>query len=573
MTEKIPFRFQVSGNIIQKFGRESISNKNVAVLELIKNAFDSKSSKVTVDFEEIETINARISVSDNGVGMNFNDLQNKWMMIATPHKSKKDKAGERTLIGEKGIGRLSSECLGKKTTLVTLPEKENTGYKIVFDWEEYEKENVLVGDIVNEGEKFDKKKKEQGTKLEITKLRHDWNDDAQLKSLLKDIYLMSPPNKVMKEFVIATPFKNKVKDLDKPRKSILDKAAYKLKVKLTARNRVHYEFVTYSKKKKSDWINADKKLNCGDLNFELYFYYRRPQDYESRFGKHMPKADMKKIISFLNNYSGVKLFRDNFRVKPYGEEGNDWIGLDPLSMNNPSIFPRNNQVFGMISIGKLKNPLIKDITTREGVNYNDAVKDLIAFAKLSIDLFVDLRSDFEIGKKKARKTTKTKKKTGKITKTIKVPMSNHLEVKEEQLIEIRGKYPQIFYDSLEDEINTCYNHNHPNAAFFLSRKLIENLILDILLKKFPNNTGLWWSSLGYHLNLSPLIKNLYISRTQFKPNAKSYIEKFHKLVDSFRNETNNNAHNLHDYLGDKSELKQFKIKDMVQLLINIYNNS
>ena len=93
------------------------------------------------------------------------------------------------------------------------------------------------------------------------------------------------------------------------------------------------------------------------------------------------------------------------------------------------------------------------------------------------------------------------------------------------------------------------------------------------MKKFPSQPSLWWDmKYDYHINLSPLIKHLYVNRNQFNPSAKSYIEKFNSLVDGFRRETNNNAHNMYDYLSDKSELQKFKIKDMIQLLINIYNN-
>jgi len=570
--EILPFRFNVSGGIIRKLGRESISNKNVAVLELIKNSFDSGASKIIVDFKDIETTNSKLVIQDDGLGMNYDDIQNKWMLIATPNKSKKTQEGERIIVGEKGIGRLSSERLGEKTILTTLPKNELMGYKILFDWKKYENKNVLVGDIINQGKKIPKKKNEHGTVIEIG-LRDNWNDISELKSLIKDIYLIHPPNKSFKDFKISVPFKTKVKDVDKPRRTILDKAAYRLKVKLCGGNRVHYEFYDYDGKKKSDWINIDRKLSCGDISFELFFFYRRSKHYESRFGKHLTKQEMNKISNFLDEYSGIKLYRDNFRVKPFGEGGNDWIGLDPLSQNNPSMIPRNYQVFGMIHISKLKNPHIKDVTTREGINYNEAVREMVEFVRWTIDaLWVDLRSQAEPEKKKARKKTKTIKAKKKSKTTFKAPALPAKEIEEKPLIEVRGKYPQIFYDALENEINMCYEHNHPNATFFLARKLIENLILDILMKKFPNNSNLWWSSSGYHLNLSPLIKNLNTNRKQFKPNAKSYIKKFDDLVDDFRNETNNSAHNLHDYLSDRSELEKFKIKDMVQLLINIYKN-
>ncbi|MDD5650713.1 MAG: ATP-binding protein [Candidatus Nanoarchaeia archaeon] len=572
--EKINFRFQVSGNIIKKFGRESISNKNIAILELIKNSFDAGSTKVTVDFENIDTSDIKLKISDNGQGMNYNDIQNKWMLIATPNKSKKFKEEDRVLVGEKGIGRLSSECLGEKTNLITFPKKELFGYKILFDWKKYDNEDILVNDVINEGEKILNKKKEHGTIIEINKLRHNWNDNFEIKKLLKDIYLIHPPNKSFKNFNIITPFSRKLNDLIKPRKSIFDNAAYKLKVRLTGGNKVFYEFTNFNKKKKSNWMTIDKKLTCGDLVFELFFYYKRERDYESRFGKHLPSLEMNKVDTFLKEYSGIKLYRDNFRVKPFGEDGNDWIGIDPLSLNNPSIIPRNFQVFGMVHISRLKNPLIKDVTTREGIDFNDAARDMVNFIQWVItQLWVELRSEAEPDKKKARKTIKIIKSEKSRKSNFQIPSTIPVEVKEKSLIEVRGKYPQIFYDDLEEEINICCEHNHSNAAFFLTRKFIENLILDILIKKFPNNQSLWWSTqYGYHLNLSPLIHNLYVNRKDFKPYAKDYIEKFNEIADKFRNETNNSAHNLHDYLSDKSELNTYKIKDMIQLLINIYNS-
>ena len=62
--EKIvePLRFDVSGNLIRKFGRESISNKNVAILELIKNSYDAKAAKIEIDFSSLNTKDATISV-------------------------------------------------------------------------------------------------------------------------------------------------------------------------------------------------------------------------------------------------------------------------------------------------------------------------------------------------------------------------------------------------------------------------------------------------------------------------------------------------------------------------------
>ena len=115
--EEIPFRFKVSGNLIKKLGEESITNKNIAILELIKNSYDANSSKVDLILENINTKDAKIKISDNGDGMTNNDLENKWLNIATSNKAEKStKPQGRTTVGEKGIGRLSSESLGGKNS-------------------------------------------------------------------------------------------------------------------------------------------------------------------------------------------------------------------------------------------------------------------------------------------------------------------------------------------------------------------------------------------------------------------------------------------------------------------------
>ncbi len=574
----IPFRFKVSGNIIRKLGEESISNKNIAILELIKNSYDANSKKVEINLNEIDTTNASITISDNGDGMGSSEIENKWMNIATPNKSKiiKINNGERIPVGEKGIGRLSSESLGKRTILYTYPKNETKGYKIIFNWEEYQKPNVLCNEVINKGYEFKKKKKECGTKIEIKDLKHDWNDIDIQKSLLRDIYLLNPPNKSSKNFKIIPKFHKEVKQFKKIRKNFLNKASFYLKTKIISGNRIQYEFVTITGKKKKDTIVLDKKLSCGDAVFELFFYYKNSKYLKDALNYEMSKQDIKEINDTLKEYHGIKIYRDNFRVKPYGEPGNDWAELDLFAQNN-TMSPRNNAIFGMVHISKSKNPKIIDTTTREGVIANQEFQDLTRFVQISIrELFIDLRSDEESHKKKARQKTKTgKKKKAKSKPTlVKVPEVITEPLKEDKFIDIKGDYPDKFYYPLEEEINECYKNGYLNATFFLSRKLVENLLYNILEKKFPKKEDeeIWWNKeFNQPLTLSPLIRNLYNNRSDFPSNIKRYIEKVKKLLDKIRNEINPKAHNIYDYISSKEELDKFKINDSVQLLIKIYN--
>lgn len=570
-----PLRFDVSGNLIRKFGRESISNKNVAILELIKNSYDAKATKIEIDFSSVNTKEEVIAISDNGDGMDYSELKNKWMRIASPFKSKKLKNGERIFIGEKGIGRLSAESLAKTATLFSLPKGVDTEYKVFFDWEKYQDPNTLISDVGNPTSEFKKKKGDHGIRLELKDLNHDWNNEEAQNVLSTDINLLNPLNKPMRDFRVVTKFEPSLVTVPKIKREFLNKAVYSLKTKLTGGSLVRYEFSSINGKKKEGNLQVTRKLKCGDAVFELYFFYKSPKYFEQAIGKTMSPLESKEINKLLNYYSGIKLYRDNFRVKPYGDSNSDWIGLDIAAHNN-SMYPRNDALIGMVHISKSKNPFIVDTTTREGVIYSDEFQDLISFIQVSIHkIFTDLRSEFESHKTKARK--KKLPKGHKKVPVINIPSSAGSKIITPPIInfvEIGGKYPEIFYNQLQDEINICYDHNHPNAAFFLCRKIVENLVFNILEKKFSSRIDLWYDQKHkIRHSFSVLIKNLYDERNNFgKPNVKTYIEKFNTEVGSFRKEANTKAHNVFEYLGDKKDLNKFKIKDLVQLLMKIYDN-
>ncbi|MGB8656765.1 MAG: ATP-binding protein [Candidatus Zixiibacteriota bacterium] len=567
--EKIaPFRFKISGNLIRELGEESISNPNVAILELIRNAYDADATKVEISIVSRNSPDdAKIVVSDNGIGMTYGDLENKWMIIASPHKSVVTKTSlGRIPVGAKGIGRLASESLGKKTVLRSCPKGESNGYEIHYNWEEYRKNNVQCNDVNNDGYRFQKPKGEQGTSLEISSLRTSWNDNDKLKALLKDVYLIHPLNASQSDFKVIPEDGFSGISLKRPSRKLLDWAVYRLKAKLQAKNSIKYSFYVGNQKHSEHAATLNTPLDCGDVDFELYFWYRIAGPYEERLKKKPSAKELEEIKSFLDEFGGLKLYRDNFRVKPYGEPGFDWIALETEAQVN-TMCPRTNQVVGIVNISKLTNPRIVDTTTREGVIFSREFSDLVMFIQTAITkIFIDKRSEIEFEKKKARKLQKAKKER-------RVVNVRRIKSKEEDLIDVKGNYPQNFYYKLQDEINGCYKPNYPNAAFFLCRKLVENLVFNILEKKFPSDVDLWYDKATmYHLPMSVLVKNLFDKRDQFKPNARRYIEKFNTDVGTFKKEANAKAHNIFEYLTNKDELKKFKINDLVQLLLNVYQS-
>ena len=87
------------------------------------------------------------------------------------------------------------------------------------------------------------------------------------------------------------------------------------------------------------------------------------------------KASEAKAV--LDTFCGVKIYRDGFRVRPYGEEGNDWLLLDKIKISDPHGYRvGNNQVIGVVNINSDANPLLIDSTNREAIIENEAFAQL-----------------------------------------------------------------------------------------------------------------------------------------------------------------------------------------------------
>ncbi len=565
-------RFTFNGNIIAEIGEESISNPNIAIAELIKNSYDADATRVEVKFDNLGKHNSKIIILDDGVGMDYSEIKDRWMDIGSPHKSEIQRTEEnnRIPVGAKGIGRFASHCLGTSLKLITASKDERYGHKLTFDWEKFSPK-VQATDVDNDTVKFRKKVSMRGTTLVIENLKQQWHDRERLKKLLRDIYLLTSPINSPKNFRLKENISVHCDDLKKIGAAFLEKAAYHLDVKLTRKREIRFEFYKNNVLKKKEKKELKEELNCGDVSFDLYFYYKLASKWERYLGKSITSKDAEEIDQMLEEYGGIKLYRDCFRVKPYGDPGADWIGLDKWSRDQ-SMVPGNTQVIGIVSISRETNPEIEDTTTREGVINNSQYFDLTKFVTSSIRLFVSLRSEEEIEKAKARKIRKKGKKSEKKMEVIEPKVGEiPSKVQEAPFINVKGSFPSNHYDQPIFEANECENKNLPNAAFWLSRKIVENLVFHILERKFPKKKELWYDTANKrNQSLSKLIDNLFQNRHDFDLHVEEYIVQFKSDVGKFKLAVDAAIHKNYAYLTEANELKQYKINKIIQLLIEIY---
>lgn len=110
--------FSVDSQLLGELGERLVTRNYIALAELIKNAYDADSTKITVRFLNAKTggRTGEIQIIDNGNGMLFQEVRDYWMRIATTSKVREPispKYGRRKT-GNKGVGRFACRRLAKK---------------------------------------------------------------------------------------------------------------------------------------------------------------------------------------------------------------------------------------------------------------------------------------------------------------------------------------------------------------------------------------------------------------------------------------------------------------------------
>lgn len=179
----LKWRFDVS--TFRLIGRDLITDRITALFELVKNCYDANAQNVTVTFENVAVgeKDATITIEDDGFGMSFEDIRDKWMVIGTSSKRKSPYTPEpfnRKCVGEKGIGRFAVDKLGDKVNIITKQAGDENWLNVEIDWRTYENINaseeiLLFTDMEN---KYSYIKADDpsisGTKLIISLVRDVW---------------------------------------------------------------------------------------------------------------------------------------------------------------------------------------------------------------------------------------------------------------------------------------------------------------------------------------------------------------------------------------------------------------
>lgn len=455
-------KFYTQNNITFEWERKKYDTNNVVTsdkLEIIKKERTAQNEALRCFFDSF----TNIYIIDNGEGMNSETIKKHWMTIGTDNKTYDIKSkGGRTKSGAKGIGRFALDRLGRLCTLKTITANSN-GVIWKVDWESFEQNgknineiyatietpeenddinvmSILGADIIEQIKGGLKKRKKPleldqtlstGTIIKISFVRDHWNELA-IKNLKDRLESLVPPSEdtSFQLFLFCNNLK-KYNGLLQP--EICEDYDYKLEVNLDKnlditgriiRNEFRIEdippafFDNDDTKKLRDKIKdiniplselmpgiSDMELSkTGAFSFTLYFMKRTVPNKSDTEKYYQRKIDTNNRSIWLDSYGGIKLFRDNFRVRPYGERGSsswDWLELGNRVALNPAQVSRHrhwkvspNNITGVINISRVDNPYLEDKSSREGVQENDAFLFFKNIIEKLIKILEDDRSYF-----------------------------------------------------------------------------------------------------------------------------------------------------------------------------------
>lgn len=458
MTNNTKLNFDIHSNVVFKLGEDLITNSYQALVELIKNCYDADAFFAKIQISTHEYINPAsvfnksqgyIQIDDNGEGMSYDDIKNKWLVIAYSSKQNQKTLGTltrqgRTPLGDKGLGRLGVQKLGTNVELITKSKNDGQEYTVYFSWNDFQNNDTLSKIDIS----CTKTNclSSPGTRLIISGLKNIpfWESSDCKDKLQEEFAEIISPFKEISNFMVSLNINGEIIDLLEISESIrnysilrfwieFDGIYLKVKSKIKSdflipqkidEKRKFYDFIQSGncedfsncvlnhpgakdlnliQSKDSEWLweaSINIKLdeldklslingeiaNPGIFSGEIDSYNMNILKADSTYDK---KGALKNIAK---KHTGIKVFRDGFGIKVHA----DWLGLSAQQTSGTSWYGlRPSNVIGYIAISARNNACLQETTDREGFIdnefYNNFYKILERFVTFSQDLSEHVR--------------------------------------------------------------------------------------------------------------------------------------------------------------------------------------
>jgi len=349
---------------------------------------------------EIYTKANWIEIRDTGSGMSAADIKDKYLVIGTPVRKREIDAAEAEFsekgstgnvprtpyLGEKGVGRLSAMRLGWILHLETATAQDKMLNELDIDWRQFEDLSLEVKDIEIKPTSGPAKPARDwsGTSVKISGLRGNWTPQRIREIATTEFAKLSDPFSFGKRrFRIAVFFNEDRIEIPRLDRAILSAAHATVTASYTVSRgtpsldvymsfkgpeRTEDKHLHFAKVDLATLTNEGTEevpnyapQTLGPFEFEAYWFNRQKLKGIDSIGNLQTVRKLQAL------WSGIMVFRDGYRVLPYGEEKDDWLGLDRKALASPGYKLNKTQFIGRVQISRLGNPGLIDQTNREGL--------------------------------------------------------------------------------------------------------------------------------------------------------------------------------------------------------------
>ena len=430
--------FTIESRLLRELGERLVREPEVALLELVKNAYDADASICEVKLSG----NDRLEIADDGIGMSLDDFENGWMRIGTSSKGKRAVTSRfgRPITGEKGIGRFAVRYLGHRLDLVSTAfvdgRSAKTRLEAAFEWAQFDRQEDLNDVTVPYRLIAVEPDTPTGTSLFISDLK-PVVDEVDWKALRTgSMGVVTPVRSLLridddrpKGRFKADPGFQLISSSKGEELNVADEllAHYALRATIELHDgRLLLQIFTPGQKQPYLKITDQYPSDVGDVRADIRFFPRR----EGLFAG--TGSDGRKAYSWIRDNSGVKVFDRYFQVRPYGTAGDDWLGLaadaarnlrepvspimrkhypmDPAVKSNTALnwmlrLPQDKQLVGVVQVMGRREAEGHDsglipAADREGFLANEALTHLTMLVRGAVEAIA--YADREISLEQAR---------------------------------------------------------------------------------------------------------------------------------------------------------------------------
>ncbi len=571
---QLRWRFDV--NTFRLLGRELITDRVTAVFELVKNCYDANSQRVTVDFLNVAetSLDRTITISDNGTGMSFSDIRDKWMVVGTNSKRAtlySEAPYNRKFVGEKGIGRFAVDKLGERLLIRTKLKGDKQWLYVNINWDEYEQKanNTQVNQLslfteVDNNYYFaDGEESDHGTELIISNISETWTHSdlerlyKELSKLISPFYPLSPSFDIYINSNEYTEYSNKLVKPD-PVKFYSHHA--EIDFDLASGKQ---EVLKFDNKTGKIYTEQVDKKSFGFVKFKVFFFNESAKrKYNAAYKNDDTRID------------GIKIYRDSVIATPFAEYHShpdykrDILGIDKRLWRDIFYKVGTREIIGVLDITRENNPKIIDATNRQDFVDNKEYRELKEFIIEQLEVFTEVKKfQKETNKSAAEKELQ---RAGNEVKSF----SQAIEKIEKELVKDKPHLKEVLEPLKKQalELNTAISKSINEQKKFqkdVTRK--ENIYLSLMsLQDYASNIShAIRTSLGKTKRMAEFFK-LNFPNPKFDEFFKQYAILIYEEMATLLKVTDF----MLSYASSDIDFEDFSVKELIEdLLLKTYEQT